>query len=303
VGTTGIAFTARWRLRLAAGGITATGLVIAVAATVGPPGSPGGTPGGSLVVRLPDLVRATVLGLLILSAIILLVMVGWERRPLSEAVLERYRQRRGVPSWLAAILSLPIMLPLTALAYLVWARSTAGSDDEGNAGFAVITRLFDLLALARKPDASVPLFDAAVAALAVTVALAVFAVAVLVALPDRLLRRNDRDAIEFLEERPANAPDDLRSEPDARRAVIRAYERFEQVLARAKAPRAPSETPSELMRVALARLPVPRAAVERLTALFEVARFSDRRLDLDARDAACDCLDAIEAALQERHAG
>jgi hypothetical protein len=52
------------------------------------------------------------------------------------------------------------------------------------------------------------------------------------------------------------------------------------------------------MRAALARLPVPAPPVERLTTLFELARFSDRRLDAEARDAACDCLDEIQTALE-----
>jgi uncharacterized protein DUF4129 len=298
VGMIGLAFTARRRLTLAASVVSAAGLLIAVAATVELPRAAGDAPGGSLVVRLADPVRAIVLGLLMLSAIILFAMVGWERRPLSEAVLERYRQRRRLPSWLAALLSLPIMLPLAALAYLVWARSASGPDEEGTVGFAVIARLFDLLAHARKPDASVPLFDAAIAALAVTVALAVFAVAVLVALPERLLRGGGDAEAAALDEPVASALDDLRAEPDARVAIIRAYARFEQALARVQAPRTPSQTPSEVMRATLARLPVPRPALEGLTALFEVARFSDRHVGLDARDEACDCLDAIQAALE-----
>ena len=51
------------------------------------------------------------------------------------------------------------------------------------------------------------------------------------------------------------------------------------------------------MRTTLVRVPVPAAPVQRLTALFELARFSDRPLGAEARDAACDCLDAITTAL------
>jgi hypothetical protein len=51
------------------------------------------------------------------------------------------------------------------------------------------------------------------------------------------------------------------------------------------------------MRSTLVRVPVPAAPVQRLTTLFELARFSDRPLGADARDAACDCLDAITTAL------
>jgi hypothetical protein len=51
------------------------------------------------------------------------------------------------------------------------------------------------------------------------------------------------------------------------------------------------------MRTTLARLPVPAPPVARLTALFEIARFSDRHVGAEARDTACDCLDEITAAL------
>ena len=66
----------------------------------------------------------------------------------------------------------------------------------------------------------------------------------------------------------------------------------------ARAPRSPWQTPAEFMRTTLVRLPLPAAPVERLTALFELARFSDRPLGADARDDACDCLDEIQVALQ-----
>ena len=92
---------------------------------------------------------------------------------------------------------------------------------------------------------------------------------------------------------------DLRTEPDARLAIIRAYGRFERALAGARAPRAVWQTPAEFMRTTLARLPVAAAPVRRLTALFEIARFSAHPVEPEARDAACDCLDEIGAALEE----
>ena len=82
-------------------------------------------------------------------------------------------------------------------------------------------------------------------------------------------------------------------------AIIRAYGRFERALAAARAPRAAWQTPAEFMRTTLARLPVPAAPVRRLTALFEVARFSTHPLGAEARDAACDSLDEIGTALEE----
>ena len=94
--------------------------------------------------------------------------------------------------------------------------------------------------------------------------------------------------------------DDPRAEPDPRVAVLLAYGRFERALAAAHAPRAPWQTPAELMRATLAHLPVPAPPLRSLTALVELARFSDRPLGPDARATACDALDEITRALETR---
>jgi hypothetical protein len=91
--------------------------------------------------------------------------------------------------------------------------------------------------------------------------------------------------------------EDLRTEPDARRAIIRCYARFEHAAAVSGLARMPWQTPMEFMREALSRLPAPRGAVRALTALFEVARFSDRGLGTVERDRAVDALDDIKAAI------
>ena len=71
----------------------------------------------------------------------------------------------------------------------------------------------------------------------------------------------------------------------------------------ARAGRAPWETPSEFMRAALARLPVPAPPVERLTTLFELARFSLHPLESPERDLARACLEEIRAALARAEEG
>src|SRR5438874_2702073 len=57
---------------------------------------------------------------------------------------------------------------------------------------------------------------------------------------------------------------DPRLEADPRVAIVLAWARFEGALAAARAARAPWQTPAELARAALARLPLPRPAAERL---------------------------------------
>jgi hypothetical protein len=76
-----------------------------------------------------------------------------------------------------------------------------------------------------------------------------------------------------------DAIDDLEREPDARRAVIAAYARMEGVLARHGLQRQPSETALEYLRRALLGLTTSGAAVQRLTGLFERAKFSPHDVD------------------------
>lgn len=67
---------------------------------------------------------------------------------------------------------------------------------------------------------------------------------------------------------------DIEREADARRAVIRAYVGMERALAGHGLARLPSETPQEYLSRALSAVAVSRPAGERLTGLFQQARFS-----------------------------
>ena len=272
------------------------GLLLAVAATVGPLPPAAGEPGGSLSVRLPDAVRTAVFALLALSALLLLGLQRPRRPAEDEPPPAEARPRR--PAW-AALLSL---LPLALLALAWYYIANRGDGHPIEAAFTALAGLMDLIASARKPPTSVPLFDYTVAALALLFALAIFALMLLVALAGPLeqwwARRTTAADAPAPAAGLAEDAGDLRAEPDARAAIIRVYRRFEHALAGARAPRAPWQTPAEFRRAIVARLPVPASPVARLTGLFEIARFSDRPVDAAARDAACDCLDEITAALE-----
>jgi len=90
---------------------------------------------------------------------------------------------------------------------------------------------------------------------------------------------------------------DIERDPDPRRAIIRTYARMEAVLARGGIPRRPSETPLEYIDGALRTLAIPAAPVRSLTDLFEIARFSDRPIDISMKRRAIDCLLDIRSAL------
>lgn len=92
--------------------------------------------------------------------------------------------------------------------------------------------------------------------------------------------------------------DDLRAEPDLRKAIIAAYARMERALAVAGIPRRPSEAPLEYLERALTALDASAGAVARLTDLFERAKFSHHEPDPSMRDEAIDALVAVRDELR-----
>lgn len=93
--------------------------------------------------------------------------------------------------------------------------------------------------------------------------------------------------------------DDLRADPDLRRAIIAAYARMENALAVAGVPRRPSEAPLEYLERALLTLHASADSVRTLTDLFEWARFSHHEPETSMRD---DAVDALVAVRDELHA-
>lgn len=87
--------------------------------------------------------------------------------------------------------------------------------------------------------------------------------------------------------------DDLRSEPDARRAIIVAYARMEVALERSGVGRDRSEAPLEYLARVLLALDVAPAPVRALTDLFERAKFSQHQLGADAKAEAIGALERI----------
>jgi hypothetical protein len=97
--------------------------------------------------------------------------------------------------------------------------------------------------------------------------------------------------------------DDLRDEPDARRAVIAAYARMEGALAYEGLARRRAEAPREYLARALPTVGAGARSVERLTALFEEAKFSPHDVDSGMKEEAIDALAALRDELQAAKAG
>lgn len=92
--------------------------------------------------------------------------------------------------------------------------------------------------------------------------------------------------------------DDLRNEPDLRRAIIAAYARMEHALAAGGLPRRPAEAPFEYVERALGELETSATSVRRLTDLFEWAKFSQHEPGPEMRDDAIDALVAVRDELR-----
>jgi hypothetical protein len=251
------------------------------------------------VIRLPSPVTWTIAALFAGAALLVVLDVVRRMRSRRHAEDEELMGAREAPPrqpWLQAVTQLFAFLNFVVLAYLLWTN----------------TPLMELLSMGHgamgapgapaepAPDAPalITWTFAAVALLAGAAALG-FAV---------WLTTGDRLATWWAEEPEEPAPpplvraveeslEDLRAEPDARRAIIRCYARFEHAAAASGLERRPWHTPMEFMREALARLPAPGDAVRALTGLFELARFSDRALGPGERARALDALDDIKGAI------
>ena len=87
--------------------------------------------------------------------------------------------------------------------------------------------------------------------------------------------------------------DDLRAEPDPRRAVIAAYARLERAFAAHDVPRHPAEAPLEYLARLLAELSVGDRAARDLTDLFERAKFSHHAVGAEMKEQAIAALESV----------
>jgi len=146
-----------------------------------------------------------------------------------------------------------------------------------------------------------PVFDwfffALLASIAVVLPLALIARRRLRA-PDDMAAEDD-EVPEAVVRAVGESIDQIDRDPDARRAIIRAYAQMEHAFDDAGIPRRPSEAPFEYIGRALRGVRVSPPAAGRLAALFERARFSQHVVGSDTKDDAIGALRDIEEQLQE----
>ena len=114
----------------------------------------------------------------------------------------------------------------------------------------------------------------------------------------RALGSGDPELALILADVVAETLDDLRAEADPRKAVIATYARLERALAAYGLPRRPSEAPEEYVARILGELEVGSSSVQRLTALFARAKFSQHEVDHGMKDEAIDTLEELRTELR-----
>ncbi len=123
-----------------------------------------------------------------------------------------------------------------------------------------------------------------------------------------LALRRRRDEVELAPARETLAEvlsetlDDLRDEPDPRKAVIGAYAKMERTLAARGFPKHEAEAPLEYLGRILGIIEGSGHSAHRLTRLFERARFSPHEVDQKMKDDAIESLVGLRAQLEaSRH--
>jgi hypothetical protein len=285
--------------------VAGCGVILAVMGIAGSAGrAAGGGPAARLTAHVPDPLAALALGTGALTTLFILWLLlprGVRRRRKEDREYEFYREPPKVSPWILIVVWTLLLSPFAGIAYFLW----QGSTRFGEGSIPRLPRralpgsfLEPLLPLAG-PAATVspPLWTIIVTALAVGGGLGSLVLVLWILFGDRLaswwggaLPQGRRQA---LADAVDESLDELAREPDPRIAIITCYRRFELALARARIPRRPWQTPMEFMREALRRLPNSARAVQRLTELFELARFSNTPLSSADRSSAFESLVAI----------
>jgi hypothetical protein len=265
---------------------------------------PGGGADITGMIRLPHPVTVSIVTLFSLAAFVFfadLLRRAARRREDEEEEGASVPDAPRIPGWLRTLSQLLSIAYFVVVAYLLWRGAIPLAD-------VMLLRGGGVSAVgggASSPGLGAPPFVTwTFAGLALAAGLGALALALWVAFGDRLALLRERTHADVSPEPLAavveESLEDLRSEPDPRRAIIRCYARFERVAARSGVTRQPWSTPMEFMGEALRRLPVPSASVPALTGLFELARFSHHPLGTPERDQALAALHEIRTAIEER---
>jgi hypothetical protein len=277
--------------------VAVAGLLVALAALLDDGRAASALPHVRVIAKVPDALLAAAGTVFVVAWILIMMAARAKRKP------EEDPESRPQPSWRQVFAPVIAMLPLIAAVVILWL-------DGGRLAGALLALsqgwfggMAGQTTAGEEPIVlSLPWLGWGLGFISLGVALATLALAVLLLFSDRLLawylapraRTERAEIVAAVDE----SLEDLDDTADPRLAIINCYRRFERVTARAQVRRAPWQTPGEFMRDALARLSLPAAPVERLTRLFEIARFSQHALGAADRERARACLEEIRRAAE-----
>jgi len=287
--------------------LAGAGLFLALVALLAAPRSSDELPAVRLRLEVPDsLLLASGIAFALAALIVLGIGLSRDRRRQEAELLAREEESSKLPWWLQGLVRLLPLLPLIA-SLLIFSFGWQYVEGSLLAWRSFILGTDSGVPDAELPEVSLPLAGWLLGTLTLLAGLATLAVAVLLLFAERIARwwegSSEPSEARPLTEAIDESLEDLAAESDARAAIIKCYRRFERVAARARVPREPWQTPDEFMRETLDRLALPRRAVDRLTRLFELARFSLHPLESPERDLARACLEEIRAALARAEEG
>ena len=259
--------------------------------------SSGSTPTGSDDARTPgDLLLDTIfsLGLVLLVPGAAMLIYGLtQRKAIAREIATRKYRRIGFPVFVALVLLYTALLSYGIHKY----EPRPPVVDIGEQGFPgnspAVTEPASVDSVYEPEFTWIPVL--------IVVALAAIAVGALVvshrqrrpfAAPD------DAAVAEQVAEVLDESLDDLRAEPDPRRAVIAAYARLERALAVSGLPRRQQETPEEYVSRILERLEVEGRLVRKLTDLYSWAKFSQHEVTHEMKHEAIAALEQIRDELR-----
>jgi Domain of unknown function (DUF4129) len=258
------------------------------------------------VIRLPEPLSIAIVTVLGLTALVLFAHAirRARRRPKEEDDLfERLAAGPPLAPWVQAIMRILPLLYLAVAAYLLW-HGLIPIENILTLGQGSVDAIGSALSKPA-PLSAPPFLNWSFGLVALGTALGALVVALVVTFGGRLAwwsgdHAPDDERAAPLAEVVEESIDDLRADPDARRAIIGCYRKFERVAADSRLARRPWWTPMEFMQEALRGLPAPPSAVRTLTGLFELARFSHHALGPRERDLAIEALLSIKTALEKR---
>jgi hypothetical protein len=245
----------------------------------------GGEPGGERAASTAFLDSMFTI-VLVLGALLLLIMLWLRMRLIPRS------KRRGQGTTYSSLLAFLLIMGFTIVAgrALVEYKPPPSNADDVESAFPQQVQPGEPISeeeLGRSPRVIWPLAIGIGGLVAAAIAIAVIA--------DRRRRRPHAltpEQLRELREALDDAIEDLRRDPDPRRAVVAAYARMEQALTVYGLPRKPAEAPYEYLR-RVGRELEAEEPVAALTELFEVAKFSEHSVDESMRGRAIDALTAV----------